>query len=267
MRPRSPAWLLLLIGSGCGQNADAPAATSPTRQSARCTVERSVEEFSYSEGNPPTPEFFVERDELRRTGTQVTRVIYLQGPDQRWLTADDEIRQYQRSVRTGSLLEFFTVEAPGPDGQWLTTDDVPRSHEFFCDRTGPGGRALGSLDVRAVGPDGKPCTDDDEVSGATAFQYDAAGALLNEIFYDAPGADGRWLTADDVVSSWLQIEWEKDGAPHRSKLAHEPGPDGAWMTADDPLRVYATYTYKGNDEADVHMGDGGVYLYCKRPTF
>jgi hypothetical protein len=241
--------------------------TSPTPQSARCTTERSVQEFWYSEGEPPAPEFFTQRDEIRRAGNEIVRVIYQEGPDQRWLTSDDQIRQYQRSVRTGSLLEFFTVESPGADGQWLTADDVAQSTEYFCDRDGPGGRTQVSLDVRAVGPDGKPCTDDDEVSGATAFRYDAAGALLKEIFYDAPGADGRWLTADDVIASWIQFEWESDGAPHGSKLALAPGPDGVWMTADDPLHVYATFTYKGNDEADVHMGDGGIYLYCKRPTF
>jgi len=252
---------------GCGESGSTPPGASPTRQSARCTPDKSVEEYWYSEGKPPTPESFSQRDEIRRNGNETIRVIWGQGPDLRWSTPDDVIHKYERSVQTGNLLEHSTTESPGPDGQWLTADDVAGSPELYCSPVGPGGRALGSLYLNSAGPDGKPCTDDDEIYQGTAFQYDATGVVVKTISSDDPGPDGKWLTADDRITSWFTVELESDGAPRTTKLAMEPGPDGKWQTADDPLKVYATFSYKGNDESDQHMGDGGIYRYCKKPMF
>jgi len=260
---RSPLCLLLLV-AGCGESAPG---NTPTRQSARCTAERTLEQFSYSEGNPAKPEFFVQRTEFRRTDNEGISITWGQGPDGKWLTADDVVYDYSRSVRSGTLLEHFTYKEPGPDGQWLTADDAPSAHEFFCSPAGPGGRALGSLYLNSAGADGKPCTDDDEVYDGTAYQYDASGLVVKTISSDDPGADKKWLTADDRITAWYTTELESDGAPKTVKLAMEPGADGKWLTADDPVKVYATFSYKGNDESDQHMGDGGIYRYCVTPKF
>jgi len=266
--PPLPACLLPILLTGACAGDDGAAGAQPSSRSARCTDERVVEQFEYSEGEPPTPENFFLRIQTRRMGDRETiRVTYLRGPDDRWMTEDDQIHGHSRTLRSGGLLEFFSFDGPGADGRWLTDDDQPSGHNHWCEPPGPGGRTPGSLQLSGLGPDGKPCTADDEIIRATAYQYDARGTISRTIQVEGAGDDGRWFTDDDEIAGWGTVEYESDGAPRLVRLTRGPGPDGVWLTSDDDLQVYSTFTYKGNDESDQRIGDGGIYRYCVRPEF
>ncbi|MEM7765726.1 MAG: Ig-like domain-containing protein [Pseudomonadota bacterium] len=167
------------------------------------------------------------------------------GPDQVWLTGDDNADLTIRTVdETGRVASDTRYDTPGPDNIWFTEDDRVSQHRVWtsnADRT-----ESTSITYNAPGQDQRWFTDDDTVSAHSVTTFDAqTGRSTSEYSFNGPGPDAVWFTDDDDLSAHARITYDDTvpGLTTRTFVLYaDAGPDGQRYTFDDPISFYSDTT-------------------------
>jgi hypothetical protein len=118
-------------------------------------------------------------------------------------TKDDNVFDYTtfKNNPRGLIIMDVVYKGKGPDNKWLTADDeIEKYHRFEYDKNDNLSRAMEySAQYNGKGPDGLWFTADDIIFATKGFLVNQNGSMAGIKKYIAPGPDNKWFTADDVL--------------------------------------------------------------------